>query len=98
MHTPISARARTHTHTYNSDKKLSSQFITAMGLDNSHISPTLLKALTGQFTCTPSSDLWHFLYNPITYPLTSIPKILEGCSSKTMTSSYKATLCHKPEH
>lgn len=38
-----------------------------MGLDNSHISTTLLKALTGHSTCAPWSDLRHFLHNPITY-------------------------------
>lgn len=86
------ARARTHTH--NSDKKFFSQFIMAMGLDNAHISPALLKTLIGQSTCVPWSDLWLFLHNP----LTPTPKILDGCSSKTLESSCKDPSCHKPVH
>ena len=62
-------------HTHNSHKKFFSQFITAIGLDNSDISPTLLRALTDQSTCTPSPDLWHFLHIPITYhPHTLLPQ------------------------
>ena len=53
----VCARARAHTHTHNSDKKFFSQFTIAMGLENSHISTTLLKALTGQSTCAPWFDL-----------------------------------------